>query len=358
MSKHHSVIIIGAGLSGLYLAWKLHQQEIKVTVLEARNRCGGRILSAAPNNTHQKIDLGPAWLWPAFQPRIQQLIKELGIETFQQFTQGDMLYEVNPHNIQRHGGPSSHQQSFRIKNGNDALISALLQQLPDDTVQLNTQVTHIQQSPLQINAVDNNNSMSYTADKIILAIPLRLANKQIAFNPPLNDATQHIWQSTPTWMAGHCKIIFVYTKPFWRTQGLSGEAFSHHGPLAEIYDGSPGSEEYYALTSFVSLNAIQRKQLSSDELTSAAIKQLQRLFGSEATQPDHIYIQDWSTEKLTCTDMDIQQPPQHPEVPDTFSRKVWNKTVLLAGTEVARQHGGYLEGALESADEVLSELCR
>lgn len=354
MSKDSSVIIVGAGLSGLYCAWKLHQQKINVTVLEARERCGGRILCAAPDKkTTDQIDLGPAWLWPMFQPRLEQLMTELNIETFPQYTQGDMIYEVNPQKIQRHGGPSSHQQSFRIKNGNDTLIKSLLQQLPENTVQLNTRVTQIKESPLQINAVQANTDVNYSADKIILAMPLRLANDAIEFIPPLDNATQQMWQNTPTWMAGHCKIVFIYSRAFWRTQGLSGEAFSHHGPLAEIYDGSPASEEYYALTSFVSLNAAQRKQLTLDELKSASIKQLQRLYGDQAAQAEHIYIQDWSTEEFTCTAMDLLQAPRHPEVPETFPREIWSGKVLLAGTEVAREHGGYLEGAIESVDDIL-----
>ena len=354
MSEHHSVIIIGAGLSGLYCAWRLHQQNINVTVLEARERCGGRILCAAPDKeANDRIDLGPAWLWPMFQPRLQQLITELNIETFTQYTQGDMLYEVKPDNIQRHGGPSSHQQSFRIKNGNDALVKALLQQLPENTVQLNTKVTQINQSPLQINAIQGSTNVNYTADKIILAMPLRLANHCIELNPSLDDATQQVWQNTPTWMASHCKMVFIYSQPFWRTQGLSGEVFSHHGPLSEVYDGSPASEEYFALTSFVALNAAQRKQLPIDDLKNAAIKQLQRLFGEQASQAEHIYIQDWSTEEFTCTTMDLQQAPRHPDVPESFPREIGNNKVLLAGTEIAREHGGYLEGAIESADEIL-----
>jgi len=37
-------------------------------------------------------------------------------------------------------------------------------------------------------------------------------------------------------------------------------------------------------------------------------------------------------------------------------RTLNNKNIILAGTEVARENGGYLEGALESADEALALL--
>jgi len=37
------VIVLGAGVSGMQAAWMLEQQGMKVTVIEARERVGGRI---------------------------------------------------------------------------------------------------------------------------------------------------------------------------------------------------------------------------------------------------------------------------------------------------------------------------
>ena len=42
-------------------------------------------------------------------------------------------------------------------------------------------------------------------------------------------------------MVPHAKYIATYATPFWREQGLSGEARSAIGPLGEIYDATmPG----------------------------------------------------------------------------------------------------------------------
>ena len=63
MTEHHSIIIVGAGLSGLYLALRLQQDNHDVVVVESRNRTGGRILSVEYNDIC-RFDMGPAWVWP------------------------------------------------------------------------------------------------------------------------------------------------------------------------------------------------------------------------------------------------------------------------------------------------------
>ncbi len=46
----HSVVVIGAGLSGLIVAYRLLQKGVDVHVYEARQRVGGRILTALLND--------------------------------------------------------------------------------------------------------------------------------------------------------------------------------------------------------------------------------------------------------------------------------------------------------------------
>jgi|GEM_PF-5634113 len=50
-----SIAIIGAGVSGLYAASLLIEKGYDVTVFEARDRIGGRVLN------HDGFDLGPTW---------------------------------------------------------------------------------------------------------------------------------------------------------------------------------------------------------------------------------------------------------------------------------------------------------
>jgi len=356
MPEHHSIIIIGAGLSGLYAAWQLHEQN-DVILLEAQSRIGGRILS--PKIGEQKnsnIDLGPAWCWPQLQPRLQRLSQKLNLKTFNQYTHGDMLYEISPDNIQRYGGQSSHNQSFRFIGGCESIINALSNDINESIIHTNTQVVSIDQNSNRIKAISHGEEKHYSADQIILALPLRILEQNINFTPALNANLIQQCKDTPTWMAGHCKIIFSYDNPFWRDQNLSGEVFSRYGPMSEIYDGSPENEEVFALTSFVGLSAQQRLQIKSEQLITACKAQLLRLFGEDSQNIKDIVVKDWSVDNHTSTELDISTPAHHPQLSENTSRSLANGNIVLAGTETAIEHGGYLEGALESAELALSLL--
>ena len=82
--------------------------------------------------------------------------------------------------------------------------------------------------------------------------------------------------------------------------------------------------------------------------------QLQRLFGEESRSVKDIQIKDWSTDQYTATESDLSSGAHHPQYPRNMPRTFWGERLILAGTEVARENGGYLEGALESADEALT----
>lgn len=360
----NNIIIIGAGLSGLYLAWKLEQTlpaDSRLIILEARERTGGRILSPQwGESTEGRVDLGPAWIWPQFQPRLARLMDELHCRSFRQFTRGNMLYETADGTLQQYAGPSSHDQSYRIVAGAGELVNTLQRQLQRSEIHLQTEVNSIdlQSGSIAANRTSDSTqtAISYHADKIILALPLRLLAQNIRLTPQVDQDLLQQWNNTATWMASHCKIIFIYAQAFWREQQRSGEVFSHYGPMSEIYDASPDNESFYALSAFIGLNAQQRRQVGKDALISACLAQLQRLFGDTAQQPLKVLIEDWSESPYTTSELDLNTPAQHPHYSEDAPRVLADNRLYLVGTETAIENGGYLEGALESADYIVDLL--
>ena len=85
------VVIVGAGVSGLTAARRLHAAGLEVTVLEARDRVGGRTLSEPLGS--DVVDLGAQWLGHG-QERAYRLVRELDLSTFRQYERGKKLIDL------------------------------------------------------------------------------------------------------------------------------------------------------------------------------------------------------------------------------------------------------------------------
>ncbi len=85
-------IIVGAGVAGMTTAYELKKQGASVLVLEARDRVGGRTWSGVLDGA--EVDWGGEWIGEG-QPRIYQLIKELGLRTFPTYDSGKKILDVN-----------------------------------------------------------------------------------------------------------------------------------------------------------------------------------------------------------------------------------------------------------------------
>jgi len=77
--RKKSCVIIGAGFAGLAAAFKLKNANWDVTVLDARNRTGGRVFShSLPENPNLICELGAEWVGESHE-RIKALCKDFNI---------------------------------------------------------------------------------------------------------------------------------------------------------------------------------------------------------------------------------------------------------------------------------------
>lgn len=345
-----STIIIGGGLSGLALAETLERQGADYTLLEARDRFGGRIFSK--NVDDAAFDLGPAWFWPG-QPRIAHLIDRLGLTRFDQSAAGILTFEDERGQVHRGQGFASMEGSWRLKGGLGHLIEALVTRIPETKRRLNAAVTHVVHDGDAV-TVTLTDGARLKAENVVVALPLRIA-AQLTFEPALSPQSMSIMHATATWMAGQAKVVAVYERPFWREEGLSGDATSRIGPMVEVHDASPASGGPYALFGFIGVPPNARQD--HDQLKTHIQAQLVRLFGPKAEAPLDLIIKDWAFDQFTATEADRQPLFSHPIYGMPAGLKgLWGGQLHFAGTEVAAQFGGYIEGALEAAEEVSSML--
>lgn len=235
-----------------------------------------------------------------------------------------------------------------------ALVAGLARNLNETRILLNTRLLRVNRKSDQIIAAleSDGNAMEISAQQIILAIPPRVIAETVAFHPALSLAQSNALRSVPTWMAGQAKFIAVYDKPHWRNSGLSGDAMSRRGPMTEIHDASPITGGPYALFGFVGL-APDARDAHKANLKEMAIVQLTALFGPNMARPIGIILQDWASVPEVATSLDRQPLHYHPNYGLPAPLKgLSDLGIHFASTETAAEFGGYLEGALEAAENV------
>ncbi|MGC8202044.1 flavin monoamine oxidase family protein [Aliiroseovarius sp. PTFE2010] len=343
-------LIIGGGLAGLFLAARLSALGHDFLLAEARPRLGGRI--ATLHQDGGAFDMGPAWFWPG-QPRIAQLITQLGLSRFDQYAHGDLIYEDDQGQPIRGQGFASMQGSYRLTGGLGQLITGLSDQIDAGRVHLGTPITGLARHTDAITATVQT-GQTIAARRAVLAIPPRLAS-DIVFDPDLPGPAHAAMKATATWMAGHAKAVAIYDRAFWREAGLSGDAMSRFGPLSEIHDASPAQGGPYALFGF--LGVPPQARADEQALKQHILAQLTRIFGPDAASPVTLAVKDWAFDRFTANGLDQQPLFAHPDygLPAALSG-LWNGKLIFGGTEVAPEFGGYLEGALEAAENALSQL--
>ena len=114
--KENDIIILGAGLTGLTLAHLLHEKSIPCTLLDARDRVGGRIFTDYQKG-EASIELGATWLGRN-HPHLIELIQSLSLSLFPQELGATALYEpISTSPPQQVALPPQEEPSFRIAGG-------------------------------------------------------------------------------------------------------------------------------------------------------------------------------------------------------------------------------------------------
>ena len=315
------VIVVGAGLAGLVAARDLTRAGKRVVVLEARDRVGGRTLNQEIGDG-KVVEAGGQWIGPT-QDRLAALARELGIETFPTFGDGEHLIEIDGE-VRRYSGTipklAPHaladfgQAAFRLDRmarkvptaapwearraaawdaqtfetwvrrnlrtkhgrslmkgvveavwacepadvsllhilfyihsagGTEALIATEGGAQQDRFVGGSQRISLALAEGLDVRLSTPVRTIEWGEDVVvegiraphaIIAIPPALAGR-IRYLPALPGLRDQLTQRTPAGAVIKCHA--VYDEPFWRRDGLTGQAASDTGPAAVVFDNSP-----------------------------------------------------------------------------------------------------------------------
>lgn len=372
------VAIVGGGLCGVALAHSLQARHTAWMLFEARDRLGGRVLTQIAANG-VPLDLGPTWYWPATQPSIARLVDELGLASFDQADDGRVLLLDDPNRTPRavavsetgalaEGAPAQpgavHGGARRLAQGTAALIDALTERLPTARLRLGVLLERLVDhgDHVELHLRDADRPVVVTARHVVLALPPRVAEASVEFEPRLPDQLSQALRATPTWMASAAKAAVAYPRAFWRDQGHTGNAWVTHpqAVLAEVFDASPPSGECAALAGFNALG-VKGRQTFRSGLAMLIESQLAMLFGPDA-QGGELHRHDWAEDPLSCSALDRAEDgvaSAHPRYGNAgLDQPQWQGRLLFGGSETARRGGGYLEGALSAAARLREQLAQ
>ena len=439
------VAVVGAGLAGLTAARDLRKAGRSVVVLEARDRVGGRLLNE-PIGNGDVVEVGGQWIGPT-QDRIAALARELGIETFPTYSEGQHVIEFEGKLI-RHTGTIPRisgralidlaraqrkldsmarqvplespwtaskasewdSQTFwswmranlftkgawslvqlvveavfaaeaedlsllhvlfyiHSAGGFDRLVDTeggaqqdrfvggsqlVAEKMAEDLgrlVVLETPVRRIAQSSKATRVTAE--GMLVTARRTIVALPPALCGR-LVYDPPMPGFRDQLTQRMP--QGSVIKCMAVYDEPFWRSEGLTGQATSDTGPLKLTFDNSPPSGTPGVLLGFLEGRAARLLGREPEAFRREVVLDcLSRYFGPRALEARRYIERSWADEEFTRGCYGCYMPPGGwtgfgPALRDPVGRVHW------AGAETATVWSGYMDGAVQSGERAAREV--
>jgi monoamine oxidase len=261
--------------------------------------------------------------------------------------------EDTPGTLERGIGSEDGAQDARLVGGTQLLSIRMAQQL-GDRVALNAPVASIDQSGPDGVLVTAADGRAWRGRRVVVAIPPPLA-VEIAWTPLLPAEHDALRRRMPLGTLAKCEAI--YDTPFWRANGLSGQAIKlGDAAVPAMFDNTPPDGSPGVLMGFMGGRSWRKWQTASAaDRRAAVLEDFAQAYGAQARQPVDYFEQDWVQERWT------RGGPTSVMGPGTvvdFGRHLTEPVgaVHWAGTETAGYWNGYMDGAIASGKRAASEV--
>jgi monoamine oxidase len=237
----------------------------------------------------------------------------------------------------------------RFLKGVQALPQAIAKRLGGRVV-LDTPVRRIEQDRHGVRVVSDR--VTASAKRAIVAFAPTLTG-QLRYDPPLPADRAQLVQRFPQGCA--IKVHGVYDEPWWRDDGLTGEAITDFEPIRVTEDVTlPHGAGL--LEGFITAGAARRWTLKSHrERRRAVIENFVALYGPKAARPRQYVERVWSDEIYTrgCF-YGVLSPGVLLDYGEAIRRPVGR--IHWAGTETATAWSASIEGAVRSGEAAAADV--
>ena len=219
-----------------------------------------------------------------------------------------------------------------------------------DRVRLQAEVTRIEWSESAV-AVSSSDGVVEGRRAILAMAPAQRLDIDIAPAPPIEY--QQLAQRWP--LGALTKSYAAYPTPFWRAQGLSGQALSDEGSVFITFDVSPEAGGPGILLGFTDARHFDR--LDPAQRREQALDCFAALFGEEARRPIDFADQRWGAEDFAPGGPTAAVPPgSWTQFGPLLRRPVG--PLHWAGTETADEWTGFMDGAVRSGQRAAAEVAQ
>ena len=234
-------------------------------------------------------------------------------------------------------------QDAHLSGGTQQLCERIAAELGDD-VMLGSPATAIKHDPAGVSIKVGRRRIK--ASRAIVAVSPALATR-IEFDPGL-PAREALGQRMP--MGAYMKGVAIYDRAWWRDRGLSGLAFSDHGPVQMTVDASPPAGEPGVLIGFVTgAPARAVATLEPDARRHVVLEAMAAATAPEAASPRSYRDFNWLEERWSRGGpVGLMGPGTLTGLGPVLTEPVG--PLHWAGTDTATEWNGYMEGAIQAGE--------
>ncbi|HEV7846421.1 MAG TPA: FAD-dependent oxidoreductase [Thermoleophilaceae bacterium] len=311
----------------------------------------------APNAERLDGQTAATWLRRNLATRSGRMLLTLGIEAVWAAQPEDMsllhvlFYIHSAGSLELLFDTDGGAQQDRFVGGSELIAARMAEELGADRVVLGAPVRRIQHGRGGVTV--HADGAPARGRRAIVAIAPTLAGR-ISYDPPLPGFRDQLTQRMPLGTVAKCMAI--YSEPFWRSEGLSGQATSELGPVRLMFDNSPPDGSPGVLLGFLEgRHARELGRLGPNERRTAVIECFTRMFGPRAARPDDYVERLWAEEEWTRGCYGCHMP--------TGGWTGYGRALRApigplhwAGAEYAQVWNGYMDGAVRSGEATAREV--